>query len=71
MQVKKWSSAALPPALRNSADAYVVSRYIDNPLLVGGKKFDMRLYVVVTSFKPLQVGQGRGGAGLRGAAGWW
>lgn len=56
-QVKKWcGSAPLPPALRSGADNYVVSRYIDNPLLIGGKKFDMRLYVVVTSFKPLQVG---------------
>jgi tubulin polyglutamylase TTLL9 len=37
------------------ADAYVVQRYIDNPYLVGGKKFDLRLYVVVTSYSPLNV----------------
>ena len=34
---------------------HVISRYIDNPLLVGGKKFDLRMYVLVTNYRPLKA----------------
>ena len=34
---------------------YVCCRYVDKPLLVGGKKFDLRIYVLVTSYRPLKV----------------
>eukprot|EP01138_Halocafeteria_seosinensis_P008261 gb/GECG01008442.1/.p1 GENE.gb/GECG01008442.1/~~gb/GECG01008442.1/.p1 ORF type:complete len:1016 (+),score=113.35 gb/GECG01008442.1/:1-3048(+) len=38
-----------------STDTCIVSRYIKNPLLIDGFKFDIRIYVAVTSFDPLVV----------------
>ena len=55
-QIKKWAHGGRwQQGSTSSKDGYVISHYIDNPLLICGKKFDLRLYVLVTSYRPLQA----------------
>lgn len=39
----------------NVDELSIISRYVSNPLLINGHKFDLRIYVVVTSYEPLRV----------------
>ena len=39
----------------NVDETSVISRYVTNPLLINGHKFDLRIYVVVTSYEPFRV----------------
>lgn len=45
LPINKFSS---PPEL-------VIQEYIDNPLIVDNKKFDLRLYVIIENVKPLRA----------------
>ena len=42
-------------SLENETDNYLISRYIYNPHLINGYKYDLRIYVLVTGLKPLRI----------------
>jgi tubulin polyglutamylase TTLL4 len=41
--------------LNNKKNGYLVSKYLSNPHLLRGYKYDLRIYIVVTCFEPLKA----------------
>lgn len=52
---KKGEYNANPDPTIPAPETYVVQRYIHNPYLINGRKFDIRIYVLVTSYNPLKA----------------
>jgi tubulin polyglutamylase TTLL1 len=54
-QVKQLQQSLCQTTSQFKQQIYVISRYVENPFLIFKKKFDLRTYVLVTSFRPLKV----------------
>lgn len=50
-EISKWKSYNKD----NAPQAYVCQKYLMDPLLLGGRKFDMRIYALCTCYNPLTI----------------
>ena len=42
-------------SLESESSEFLISKYVVNPHLINGKKYDLRIYVLVTGLKPLKI----------------
>ena len=45
----------LKKSINLNISQFLISRYIENPHLINKKKYDLRIYVLITSFSPLRI----------------
>ena len=50
-EISRWKSFNKD----NPPEPYVCQRYLMNPMLMGGRKYDMRIYALCTSYNPLTI----------------
>ena len=42
-------------SLQNEKGSFLITKYIENPHLIYGKKYDFRIYILITSVNPLSI----------------
>ena len=42
-------------SLKSEKGSYLITKYIENPHLIYGKKYDFRIYILITSVNPLSI----------------
>lgn len=62
-QVRNMNSyiSSLRSQVSYVSEHFLISKYVESPLLLNSRKFDLRLFVLVTSYKPLKVWKYREG----------
>lgn len=54
-QITQWKNSLKGGQENIVNEMYVAQKYVMNPFLIGGKKFDMRIYALVPSYNPLTI----------------